>query len=29
MKEDTSNAVYSENRRLAAIIFTDIVCFNW
>src|SRR5437879_13570126 len=28
MKEDTSSAVQTENRRLAAIMFTDIVGFS-
>ena len=28
MKEDPSSAVQSENRRLAAIMFTDIVGFS-
>jgi len=29
MKDDASSAVHRENRRLAAIVFTDIVGFNW
>src|SRR2546426_2196169 len=28
MKDDTSSAVHAENRRLAAIMFTDIVGFS-
>ena len=28
MKDDTSSAVHVENRRLAAIMFTDIVGFS-
>jgi len=29
MKDDTSSAVQTENRRLAAIMFMDIVGFKW
>jgi hypothetical protein len=29
MQEDTSSAVHTEQRRLAAIMFTDIVGFTW
>jgi class 3 adenylate cyclase len=28
MKEETGSAVHAENRRLAAIMFTDIVGFS-
>jgi hypothetical protein len=29
MKKDPSSAVHTETRRLAAIMFTDIVGSNW